>query len=182
LRFTSDAQNSSVFEIQVYARRTIGTDDYIGGLKDSIEVLFAKGTTNGLFHSSDPRDPSIRLTSVVVVTRNLHKNDAKDNSQEIATVIEFTISSFATSNEATTARMGEAVGQARAAYEQIVSPPSVLVDAVGVADGVIPLVGDVLTKATAWEPLLEKIKLCTEIVDKVTEVYIARLFLLDKVF
>jgi hypothetical protein len=60
--------------------------------------------------------------------------------------------------------MDEAVGQAKPAYDQMVSSPSVLVDAVGVAD-------DLFEKTAAWEPLLEKIKLYTEIVDKITEVY-----------
>jgi hypothetical protein len=147
--------------MQVYARHTIGNDDNIGGIKDSIEVLFSQGTTNGLSRSSDPDDSFVYPTLVVI--RNLHKIDASGISQELATVIEFTISSFATSDEATTARMDEAVGRAKAAYEQIVSPPSVLVEAIGVA-------GDVPTKAAAWEPLLEKIKLCTEIVDKIAEV------------
>jgi hypothetical protein len=166
---TSDTQSSSVFEIRVYARRTIGTDDYIGGLKDSIEVLFATGTTNGRFRLSDPEDQFIHLTPAIV-TRNLHKNDARGNSQEIATVIEFTMSSFATLDEATTVRMNEAAGQAKAAYEQIMPSPLVLVDAVSVADDVIPSVDYGLAKATAWEPLLEKIKLYTEIVDKISEV------------
>jgi hypothetical protein len=171
LRFASDTQSSSVFEIQVYARRTIGTDDYIGVLKDSIEVLFATGTTNGLFRSSDPENQFVRSTPAIVVTRNLHKNDARGNSQEVATVLEFTISSFATLDEATTARMNEAVDQANVAYEQMVSSPSALVDAVGVADDITSTVDDVLTKAVAWEPLLERIKLYTEIVDKITEVF-----------
>jgi hypothetical protein len=147
--------------MQVYARRTIGNDDNIGGIKDSIEVLFSQGTTNGLFRSSDPVDSFVHPTLVVI--RNLHKIDARGDSQELSTVIEFTISSFTTLDEATTAWMDESVDQAKAAYEEIVSPPSVLPDAVDVA-------GDVLTKATAWEPLLEKIKLCTEIVDKIAEV------------
>jgi hypothetical protein len=154
--------------MRVYVRRTIGTDDFIGGLKDSIGVLFATSTTNGLFRSSNPEDRFIHSTPTTVVTR--HKNDARGNSQEVATIIEFTISSFATLDEATTARMGEAVGQAKTAYEQIVSPPSVLVGVVGVADDVTPTVDDILTNAVAWEPLLDKIKLCTEIMDKITEV------------
>jgi hypothetical protein len=66
--------------------------------------------------------------------------------------------------------MNEAVDQANVAYEQMVSSPSALVDAVGVADDITPTVDDVLTKAVAWEPLLERIKLYTEIVDKITEV------------
>jgi hypothetical protein len=139
-------------------------------MKDPIQVLFVTGSLNGLFRSSDPEDQFVHSIPAIVVTRNLHKNDTRGNSQEVATVIEFTISSFATVDEATTARMDEAIVQAKAAHEQIVSPPSVLVNAVSVADVVIPSVGDVLAKVSAWEPLLEKIKLYTEIVDKITEV------------
>jgi hypothetical protein len=39
--------------MQVYAQRTIGSDGYIGGLKDRTEILLAKATTNGLFRSSE---------------------------------------------------------------------------------------------------------------------------------
>jgi hypothetical protein len=139
--------------VRVYARRTIGKDNCIGGVKDSIEGLLSKGTTNGLFRSSDPKSQFIHSISTIVVTRNLHKIGARGNSQELTTVIEFTISSFATSDDATTARIGEAVDQAKGAYEQVVSLPSVF----GVAGDAIPLDIDVVTKATAWEPLLEKI-------------------------
>jgi hypothetical protein len=41
--------------MQVYAQRSIGNDDYIGGLKNTIESLFAEGTTNGMFCSSESR-------------------------------------------------------------------------------------------------------------------------------
>jgi hypothetical protein len=130
--------------MQVYAQRTIGTDDYIGELKDTIEILFANGTTNGKFHPSAYR--SIDPTLSIVVTRNLRKVDKKGKSQELPTVIEFTISSFASLDGATNAQMDEAVGQARDA---------------------ISLVSNVLT---TWEPLLEKVKLFTEIMDTFTEV------------
>jgi hypothetical protein len=76
---------------------------------------------------------------------------------------------FATSVEATTTRAGEAVGQAKEAYEHIVSSPPAY-DGVNVAVDAIPSVNDALTKAASWEPLLEKIRLCTEIMDKIAEV------------
>jgi hypothetical protein len=111
----------------------------------------------------------VDTTPPIVVTRNLHKKDKKGNTQEIPTVIKFTVSLFATSVEASRTQMGEAVGQAKEAYEHVVSSPSAY-DAVTVAVDAIPSVNDTLTKAAAWEPLLEKIKLCTEIVDKIAEV------------
>jgi hypothetical protein len=130
-------------------------------LKDTLEVLLANGTSNATFHPSEFY--YYYPTSPIVVTRNLRKNDKRGNSQEISTVIKFTISSFASSDEATTAHMNEAVGQAKEAYEHIVPSPS----AVASASDATPSVND--TFAT-WEPLLEKIKLCTEIVDKIAEV------------
>jgi hypothetical protein len=42
---SNDLHGSSVLEIQVYRNDTIGRDDYIGGLKESIEVLLAEGAT-----------------------------------------------------------------------------------------------------------------------------------------
>jgi hypothetical protein len=65
--------------------------------------------------------------------------------------------------------MGEVVGQAKAAYEGMVSTPSGM-DAIGVTANTPSMIDGVLTKAAAWEPLLEKIKLYTEIVDKIAEV------------
>jgi hypothetical protein len=80
--------------------------------------------------------------------------------REVQTIIESTIPSFATSSETTNAGMNDAVGQAKTVYEPILSSLSAWVDAFGVGADTIG------RKAAVWEPLLEKIKLCTEIVDK----------------
>jgi hypothetical protein len=110
--------------------------------------------------------------TTVVITRNLRKNDKKGRSQDLPTVIEFTISSFASSDEATSAQMDNAVGQAKESYKHI-GPSSLAAvaesagDAGGVVVDAIPSVNDVLA---AWEPLLEKVKLFTEIMDKFAEV------------
>jgi hypothetical protein len=73
----------------------------IAGLKDSTGVLFFTGTIDGQFHSSDPEYHCSFNSSIV--TYGLHKNDARGNPQEVATVIEFAISSSTTSDESTTA-------------------------------------------------------------------------------
>jgi hypothetical protein len=111
-------------------------------------------------------------TPPIVVTRNLRKNDKKGNSQELATVIEFNIVSFASSFEATKAQMDQAVDQAKEAYKHIGPSPSAAAvasacDIVGVTVDVTPSVSNVLT---AWEPFLEKVKLFTEIIDQFAEV------------
>jgi hypothetical protein len=157
MRFASDGtQGSSIFGLQVYAQRTIGTDDYIGELKDTVEILFANSTID------DPTPP-------IVATRNLCKIDKRGNSQELPTVAKFTISSFKMSDEATSVQLDRVVSQAKEAYEHIVPLPSAMAsacDAVGVAADTIPSVNDTLT---TWEPLLDKVKLVTEIVDKIAE-------------
>jgi hypothetical protein len=75
------------------------------------------------------------------------------------------------SDESTSARMSKAVSQAKEAYEHIV-PSSSACDAVGIAVDSVASVDDVFTRAVAWEPLLERIKLFMEIVDKIVEVYL----------
>jgi len=44
----SGTTGSSIFECQIYARRTIGSDDFIGGTSDRIDVLLTEGATGGL--------------------------------------------------------------------------------------------------------------------------------------
>jgi hypothetical protein len=93
--------------------------------------------------------------------------------QELSTVIEFTISSFASSNEATITQLDDVVDQAEEAYKQHIEPSpsgeasSSIRHAVGVPVDSTPSITNVLT---AWEPLLEKFKLFTEIMDKIAEV------------
>jgi hypothetical protein len=46
--FDSDALDSSVFECRVYAKHKVGRDDFIGGTKETVESLLAKGIAGGL--------------------------------------------------------------------------------------------------------------------------------------
>jgi hypothetical protein len=103
------------------------------------------------------------------VTRNLRKDDARGNSQEVPVTIEFTISSFSTSDEAKGARMDDAIIHATAAFEHILPQP-LCDDTINVDGDASPSVNDIFTVVDSWEPFLEKIKLCTEIVDKMAEV------------
>jgi hypothetical protein len=68
--------------------------------------------------------------------------------------------------------LDDVVDQAEEAYKHIGPSPSVEAatstrDAVGVVVDAIPSVSNVLTD---WEPLLEKVKMFTEIMDKIAEV------------
>jgi hypothetical protein len=45
----SDVQASSVLELHVYAQRHLGSDDYIGGIKERADVLLAQGIAGRQF-------------------------------------------------------------------------------------------------------------------------------------
>ena len=49
---SNDLHGFPALEIEVYRDRTIGSDDYIGGAKERIEVLLAEGATGGQCFSS----------------------------------------------------------------------------------------------------------------------------------
>ena len=85
---------------------------------------------------------------------------------DVETVIEFTITSFGTSDEALEGQLKEAVSGAEV-VDSMNLGPSRIIDAGNVVDGnnsVIPIVA-------AWDSLLDKIKLFIEIVDGISEVW-----------
>jgi hypothetical protein len=85
------------------------------------------------------------------------------------TVVKFTITSFATSADAAKAQMDEAVDQGRTTLHNM-KPLPLLPSADGAVAEVVSAIGSIDTISVAWTPLLEKIKLCTEIVDGISEV------------
>ena len=44
---SNDLNEGSILGIEVYRHHTIGSDEYIGGAKERIELLLAQGTTRG---------------------------------------------------------------------------------------------------------------------------------------
>ena len=46
--YNSDALGSSVLQCMVYAKRKVGSDDFVGETKDTIESLLAEGAAGGL--------------------------------------------------------------------------------------------------------------------------------------
>ncbi|KAN0107633.1 hypothetical protein V8E52_009952, partial [Russula decolorans] len=149
--FYFDVHGSSVLELQVCARHRIGRDDYIGGVKEPIDSLLAGGVTKA-------------------VTRNLRKDDVKGNMPDVQTVVEFTITSFATSADAAEAQMDEAVDQGRTTLDNM-KPVPLLLSADGAVADVVSATRSINTISAAWTPLLEKIERYTKIVDKISEVH-----------
>jgi hypothetical protein len=105
----------------------------------------------------------------IAITRKLCNTDAKGNFREVRSVIEFTIASLATSTEVAEAQMDEAVDQGTKALEHMNHAPPTH-GAEGAVTDTISVINDIGSIAVAWEPLLQKIKLFTKIVDEIAEV------------
>lgn len=88
---------------------------------------------------------------------------------EVQAVLEFAISSFATSDKAREDQLDEAVREANV-VDKMNLAPSLLIGAGGVVDGAASTTDTVIPVAAAWGPLLDKVKRLTEIVDKASEV------------
>jgi hypothetical protein len=89
--------------------------------------------------------------------------------QEVRTVLEFTIAPFATSDEGLKDQLNEVVGEATDVDSMIPVPP-LATGAGDMVDRVTATTGAINPVMAAWDPLLIKIKLFTEIVDGISEV------------
>ena len=90
---------------------------------------------------------------------------------DVETILEFTITSFGTADEALEGQLKEAVSGAEV-VDSMNPGPSRIIDAGNVVDGIISTTNDtVIPIVVAWDPLLDKIKLFTEIVDGISEVW-----------
>ena len=88
---------------------------------------------------------------------------------EVQTAVEFTITSLAMSADAAEAQMDEAVDQGRTTLDNM-QPVPLLHSADGSVADVVSAIGSINTISAAWTPLLEKIEVCTKIVDGISEV------------
>jgi hypothetical protein len=89
---------------------------------------------------------------------------------EVQTVLEFAIASFTTSDEAVQGQLNEAVSEAKV-LDNTNSAPSRIIDAGNVIESLISDANTVISTTAAWDPLLDKIRLFTEIVDGISEVW-----------
>ena len=165
-RLSSDAHASSIMELRVYARHKIRRDNCIGVVKGTIASLLAEGANGSEFFLIHPLTEYKLNFITLAVTRQLCNSEStKGNHHDIRTIIEFAITSLATLSGAAQAQMDEAVTQGNEAIETPVASPQVAGMNVGaVTAGVVSSMG------VGLESLLEKIKLVTEIVDRLSEV------------
>ena len=90
---------------------------------------------------------------------------------DVETILKFTITSLGTSDEALEGQLKEAFSGAEVA-DSMNSGPSQIIDAGNVVDGIISTTNNtVISIVAALDPLLDNIKLFTEIVDGISEVW-----------
>jgi hypothetical protein len=89
--------------------------------------------------------------------------------QEVRTVLEFTIAPLATSDEGLKDLLNEGVGEATDVDSMNPVPP-LAIGAGDMVDRVTAITSAINPVMAAWDPLLIKIKLFTEIVDGISEV------------
>ena len=90
---------------------------------------------------------------------------------DVETILKFTITSLGMSDEALEGQLKEAVSGAEV-VDSMNLGPSRIIDAGNVVDGIISTTNNtVISIVAALDPLLDNIKLFTEIVDGISEVW-----------
>jgi hypothetical protein len=192
----SEAFTSSVLELKVYAHRTYLADVYVGDMKETIGIL--AGAEGG--GTPSPSINRIFVdSSVLVVRRVLVVKDTKRPLQasvefiinyspviQLGEPIESRIEAarvareshslppgFSHGDDTTTAtdnRMAEGVEQATNALVRMDNAPSALGRSEGAVSDLNTVVNEISSRVGPWQPLLEKLQLFKDVVDKIAEV------------
>jgi hypothetical protein len=161
-----------VLECRVYAKRKIGSDDFLGGTKETIESFLAEGagTSGGMYISL--RIPFDNSHILSVVTRELCQYDRHGNQRKSEIVIQFTIVAISKASTADTPElnMEEAVAQGKDALNLMKPAPSSFEPIQALLDTSTTVVDTVQSVSNIWGPFLQKLKLFTELVDAIAEV------------
>lgn len=174
LLLSSEANSAeSVVDIQVYAQRGLGKDDFIGGYKEKIGLLLVQGTTAGTYVCAVPKNA---LTChISAVSGKLRKYESSGASRESQTSIKFNLESMAKSAEVGELEMDDALMEGKKAMKGFVPMPR----AVGMVQGAVDTYQSttyvassfpIMPVLSAWEPFLEKVELFTNMVDGIAEV------------
>jgi hypothetical protein len=163
---SSDAHDSSILKLEVYARHKISSDDNIGEMEERVEVLLAQ-KSNG--HPRDSLFSEANFWAVDVV-RMLSKRTSKGVAHDIQCVAKFTIVSINDPIGATERQMDDAVKQGKKAMGLMTSatlPIEPLDGAVAAGNSTTAQLGSI---TDTWGPLLGKVEQFTKIVDGIAEV------------
>jgi hypothetical protein len=158
-------------ECRIY-KHTVGRDTFIGGTNGTIESLLAEGAGGGqqclsyvgsIYHVTSPPP--------LAITRDLLKNDARGNQTRTQTIVEFTIMAIPTeAPDAAGLNMEQAVAQGRAAFDHMKSVQSSVDPIQEAINTSATVINNIKSVSDTWGPLLQKIKLFSELVDAIVEV------------
>jgi len=121
-----------------------------------------------MFFLESPRSLNLQPSAV---TRELSTYDANGTLHKTGIIVKFMIARYASSCSAAAMQADEAVTQGKDAHAQMTSTSRALVPLMqGAFEVSTTIMSNIPTITSNWAPLLEKIKLFTEIVDKISEV------------
>jgi hypothetical protein len=166
LCWTSDTNISSVLDLHLYAKRNVRHDDLVGSTKETIKSLLADGT-GGLSKQLHGVFPTLNVFSVAIARVLSKPNADKALSQ---TIIEFSISVGTQPSNASHMEMDDSVTKATTALGRIRMEPSTLGHAEGAVSTFTTISQKTTSTAASWDPLVQRIKLFTTIVDGISEV------------
>jgi hypothetical protein len=146
----NDVLGSSVLECRVYTKCKFGSDDFIGGVKETVESLLAEGASGGLYL------PILTLFSdmslPLVITRELYKPDAQANQYKTQIIIEFTIIAISKASAAADLNMKEAVAQGKAAVDRMRPASLSLRQIQGAVDTSVTVISNIKSMSNSWGP------------------------------
>jgi hypothetical protein len=166
--YSSDAHDSSTFELQIYAQHPKPlSDDRIGETEDTVNSLLVEGMAGGMFSFRHPRNLTDPLS--LAVTRKLKKTDKK-RTLDLDSVVEFTITAASATPVTVEAHMMEEVKNAEEAEQQMHTTSSVLSHGEGALGDLPSITGNIISVVELWQPLLNNVQLFMNVMDKVAEV------------
>ncbi|KAH7913261.1 WD40-repeat-containing domain protein [Hygrophoropsis aurantiaca] len=152
-KFACDVKPSSSLEFEVYAKHKFGHDNFLGSIKDNVQCF-------------------LQMPGVVV--RKLCQYDDRGDVHEIQTTIEFTINRSHAEDCSSDIQTTQTVSQEMEAIDEMQLSPSVF-DVTAGASGIVESLDNITQQidsaAFLWEPLLDKIKQVTMIVDGIAEIH-----------
>lgn len=164
----SYATGSFMLECRLYANRKIGSNDFIGGTKEAVELLLAEGSTGGQRHVSH-RPYLLTIPMPLAITRELFKSDEIGNQVKMQTVIEFTIMAVPMASDIDILNMENAIAQGKDAVD-CMKPPASYETIPGPVGASGTVTNNTRVVSDNWSSLLEKIQLFTELVDAISGV------------
>jgi hypothetical protein len=158
-----------MLDCRVYAKHRSRSDTFIGGTSGTIESLLAEGAAGGqrhiIYHSY-----ALTIPQLPAITRDLCKYDVHGNQRKTQTIVEFTIVATSRVSNAAELNMGVAVTQVNDELDRMKPIQTSFEPIQEVVDTSATLMNDIKSLSDTWGPLLQKIRLFSELVDTIAEV------------